>query len=214
MPIKKLTILGKSDAVITMILDNLESNELFVDVEIINNLRAPISHTIENPKFKISIKEHNDGGDAFILGVNKSANKVLVTNFFNYPFDRYINLFHKSSQISSTTTFGRGCMINSLVSIGAHTTIGNFVSMNRNASIGHHTILNDFVTIHPGANVAGFATIGEKTMIGMGSNIIDGIRIGKNSIIGAGSVVTKDIPDNVIAYGNPCRIIRANETLS
>ena len=36
-------------------------------------------------------------------------------------------------------------------------------------------------------------------------------KIGKNSIIGAGSVVTKDIPDNVIAYGNPCKIIRKNE---
>ena len=41
--------------------------------------------------------------------------------------------------------------------------------------------------------------------------IIDGIKIGRNSVIGAGSVVTKDIPDNVVAYGNPCKIIRENE---
>ena len=44
----------------------------------------------------------------------------------------------------------------------------------------------------------------------MGSNIIDGITIGNNVIIGAGSVVTKNIPDNVVAYGNPCKIIREN----
>jgi acetyltransferase-like isoleucine patch superfamily enzyme len=44
----------------------------------------------------------------------------------------------------------------------------------------------------------------------MGVNILDGIKIGKNTIIGAGSVVTKDIPDNVVAYGSPCKIIRDN----
>ena len=46
---------------------------------------------------------------------------------------------------------------------------------------------------------------------GMGTNVIDGVKIGKNSIIGAGSLVTKDIPDNVVAYGSPCKIIRDNE---
>lgn len=45
----------------------------------------------------------------------------------------------------------------------------------------------------------------------MGANIIDGIKIGENSIIGAGSLVTKDIPSGVVAYGNPCKIIRKNE---
>ena len=35
-----------------------------------------------------------------------------------------------------------------------------------------------------------------------------GVRIGKNAVIGAGSVVTKDIPDNVVAVGNPCRVLR------
>jgi acetyltransferase-like isoleucine patch superfamily enzyme len=47
-------------------------------------------------------------------------------------------------------------------------------------------------------------------MIGMGTNILNQVKIGKNTIIGAGSVVTKDIPDNVVAYGSPCKIIRDN----
>ena len=41
--------------------------------------------------------------------------------------------------------------------------------------------------------------------------VLPGVTIGDNVIIGAGSVVTKDIPDNKIAYGNPCRIIRDND---
>lgn len=50
--------------------------------------------------------------------------------------------------------------------------------------------------------------IGENTWIGAGAVIVPGVHIGKNTIIGAGSVVTKDIPDNVVAVGNPCRILR------
>ena len=52
-------------------------------------------------------------------------------------------------------------------------------------------------------------TLGENVWIGGGCTILSGVTIGKNSIIGAGSVVTKDIPENVIAAGNPARIIRS-----
>lgn len=52
--------------------------------------------------------------------------------------------------------------------------------------------------------------IGSNVWIGGGAIIMPGISIGDNVVIGAGSVVTKDIPSNKIAYGNPCRIIRDN----
>lgn len=50
--------------------------------------------------------------------------------------------------------------------------------------------------------------IGENAWIGAGVVILPGVHIGKNTIIGAGSIVTKDIPDNVVAVGNPCRVLR------
>ena len=50
--------------------------------------------------------------------------------------------------------------------------------------------------------------IGNCVWIGAGSIVLPGVTIGDNSVIGAGSVVTKDIPSNVVAYGNPCRVIR------
>lgn len=50
--------------------------------------------------------------------------------------------------------------------------------------------------------------IGENVWIGANAVVLPGITIGDNSVIGAGSVVTKDIPPNVIAVGNPCRVIR------
>lgn len=54
-------------------------------------------------------------------------------------------------------------------------------------------------------------TIGNNVWIGGGAIILPGVTIGDNVVIGAGSVVTKDIPDNTIAYGNPCRVIRENK---
>lgn len=51
-------------------------------------------------------------------------------------------------------------------------------------------------------------TIEDGAWIGAGVIILPGVRIGKNAVIGAGSVVTKDIPANVVAVGNPCKVLR------
>ena len=50
--------------------------------------------------------------------------------------------------------------------------------------------------------------IGKCAWIGANTVIVPGVTIGENSVIGAGSVVTKDIPANVVAVGNPCRVLR------
>lgn len=50
--------------------------------------------------------------------------------------------------------------------------------------------------------------IGKNCWIGAGAIILPGVNIGDNTVIGAGSVVTKDIPSNVVAVGNPCRVLR------
>lgn len=51
-------------------------------------------------------------------------------------------------------------------------------------------------------------TIGNNVWIGGGVIVLPGVTIGDNSVIGAGSVVTKNIPANVLAYGNPCRVVK------
>jgi len=52
-------------------------------------------------------------------------------------------------------------------------------------------------------------SVGDDVWIGGGSIVCPGVRIGARSVIGAGSVVTRDIPDDVLAVGNPCRVVRA-----
>lgn len=68
--------------------------------------------------------------------------------------------------------------------------------------------------IHPDSRNSGYeygieVTIGDNVWIGGNVCIMPGVTVGDNVVIGAGSVVTKDIPDSVIAVGNPCRVVRA-----
>ncbi len=89
------------------------------------------------------------------------------------------------------------------VSIGEHVFIGPNVHIYTVSHPIHHEPRNKFIEI------AQPVKIGNNVWIG-GSVIINpGVTIGNNSVIGSGSVVTKDIPENVIAVGNPCRILRA-----
>lgn len=211
MAIKKLVILGKSDATITMILDNLDSINCFPEINIINNLGLETLKTFDNTKFDIKILAKFDEFDkinALILGGFQVNTKLKIFENFQIEKRYFINIFHHFSSISSTSKFGVGCLVNSMVSVAAHTKIGDFVSINRNSSIGHHSFISDFVTINPGCNIAGNVLIGKNTQIGMGTNIIDGINVGKNSIVGAGSLVTKNVPDNVMVYGSPAQIIK------
>lgn len=111
---------------------------------------------------------------------------------------------------------------------GKHTHLGNNVYVNFNLTlvddthiyIGDNTMIGPNVTIatagHPiepelRRKIAQFnipVSIGKNVWIGAGVIILPGIQIGDNTVIGAGSVVTKDIPSNVVAFGNPCRVVR------
>lgn len=67
----------------------------------------------------------------------------------------------------------------------------------------------DYVERNSGVEFAKPITIGDNCWIGGSSVILPGATIGDNCVIGAGSVVTKDIPSNSVAVGNPCRVIRS-----
>lgn len=111
---------------------------------------------------------------------------------------------------------------------GRHTYLGKQVYANFNLTLVDDTTIRigDYVMIAPNVTIATAShpiepelrkrvgqfnrpvTIGNNVWIGAGSVILPGVTIGDNTVIGAGSVVTKDIPANVVAVGNPCRVMR------
>jgi len=89
------------------------------------------------------------------------------------------------------------------------------ITIGKNAQIAPNvSIYTAGHPIHPDSRNTGYeygipVTIGDNVWIGGNAVILPGVTVGNNVVIGAGSVVSKDIPDNVIAAGNPCRVIRA-----
>jgi acetyltransferase-like isoleucine patch superfamily enzyme len=74
--------------------------------------------------------------------------------------------------------------------------------------LDHESKLGDGVHLAPGSTLCGCVEVGDFAFVGAGAIIMPNVSIGKNSIVGAGAVVTKDVPENVLVYGNPARIIR------
>ena len=111
---------------------------------------------------------------------------------------------------------------------GHHVHFGNSVYANFNLTlvddthiyVGDHTMFGPNVTVatagHPilpelrqqGYQYNAPIHIGKNCWIGAGVVILPGVTIGDNVVIGAGSIVTKDLPDNVVAVGNPCKVLR------
>lgn len=111
---------------------------------------------------------------------------------------------------------------------GRHVHFGHSIYANFNLTLvdDTHIYVGDYTMFGPNVTVAtaghpicpesrqeGYqynfpVRIGRNCWIGAGAIIVPGITIGDNVVIGAGSVVTKDIPSNVVAVGNPCRILR------
>ena len=121
----------------------------------------------------------------------------------------FSNLVHASAQISNFAALGEGIAVGALSVVTAYSILGNYVRINRLVSIGHHTLIGEHTHVGPGVTVAGHCSIGDSCFIGAGTSIRDHIRIGKRTMIGAGSVVVKDIPEGVIAYGNPAKVMKS-----
>ena len=67
----------------------------------------------------------------------------------------------------------------------------------------------DFETRNKGLEYAKPIKVGDNVWIGGNVCVMPGVTIGSNVVIGAGSIVTKDIPDNCVAYGNPCKVAKS-----
>ena len=121
-------------------------------------------------------------------------------------------------------TIGDYSMIGHLCVFEGETTIGSKVTIQSQSHVTRGALIEDLVFIGPG-----FVGVNDKKMchnrrhiieyietpfkilraarIGSGAILVPGVTVGENAVIGCGAVVTKDIPDNMIAYGNPAKVV-------
>lgn len=124
-------------------------------------------------------------------------------NYIQLPFRANWGGHHVHFGSHIYANYGFTCVDDGHIYVGDWTQFGPNVTI---ATAGHPvepelrlgTNLQYIKDVHIGSNV----------WVGAGAVILPGVSIGDNTVIGAGSVVTKDIPANVVAYGNPCRVAR------
>ena len=146
----------------------------------------------------------------YILGCITPLKYKLVDDLKKDYNINIATLCHPHACIGSNVRLGEGVLIGPGCVVGPDTVLEDFCVLNRSVSIGHDVSLGRFSRLAPSVTLGGFTKIGEYCSIGMGATIFDRVHIGDWSVIGAGSLVTKDVPESVLAYGAPAKVIREN----
>jgi sugar O-acyltransferase (sialic acid O-acetyltransferase NeuD family) len=125
---------------------------------------------------------------------------------FNLPA-----IVHVDATVADSARLGDGTIVGAGAVIEPNSVVGDCVLVNTRAIVAHDVVIGDGTHVGPGAIVCGKTKVGLISRIGAGATIIDGMNIGSETFIGAGSVVVRDIPDNVVAFGSPAKIIRRSD---
>ena len=177
-----------------LFIDDFQPNRTLLDIPVISFSEA---------------KQNYLGSDLIIavgdpLGRKKIFSRVAACDF-SLPV-----IVDSTALVSKNASLGRGCIICPHVIIGPKSKLGENTLINAKSIVGHDAKVGQHSVLASMVNVGGHASIGENSMLGMNSSISPKGRVGKNCLITMQSLVLKDIPDNVIAVGNPARASRRN----
>ena len=182
----------------------------------------------------MTVKEKMHSGKLYLLSDEEIVKEqtMCLEKLYDYNATRPLEQEKRAALLKEMfAEIGEGCYIEPPLHAnfgGRHVHFGKNVYANFNLTlvddthiyVGDHTMIGPNVTIasagHPilpelrekGYQFNMPVHIGKNCWIGAGVVIVPGINIGNNTVIGAGSIVTKDIPANSVAVGNPCRVIR------
>lgn len=182
----------------------------------------------------MSMKERMHTGKLYLPGDQEIMKEQLACLNLLYDFNmtRPTELEKREKMLQKMfAEIGEGCYIEPPLHTnfgGAHVHFGKNVYANFNLTLvdDTHIYVGDYTMIGPNVTIAtaghpilpvlreqayqynASVHIGRNCWLGAGVIVLPGVTIGDNSVIGAGSIVTKDIPANVIAVGNPCRVLR------
>ena len=156
-------------------------------------------------------EKHDIEGCVITIGDNWSRFMIYSEVSKLCPEIYWPNAIHPSVIIGKGVSFGKGILIMAGVIVNTGAIIGDFANCYTNSNVEHDCCLGEYSSISAGVVLGGKVKIGKFSAISLNATIFDRVSIGENSVIGSASLITKDIPDNVLVYGNPGRIIRNRE---
>jgi sugar O-acyltransferase (sialic acid O-acetyltransferase NeuD family) len=142
------------------------------------------------------------------IGGSLGRDRCAISELLEQKGIRPIHAIHPNSMVARDASLSKGAQIMMGGIVGARALLDEWVIVNTGASVDHECRLGRGVHIAPGATLCGCVEVGAYTLVGAGSVVLPRVRIGEGSVVGAGSVVTRDIPDGVVAFGNPARVVR------
>lgn len=142
------------------------------------------------------------------IGDNFSRELVYKEIIEQLPNFEFITAIHPSAVIGKNVKIGKGTLIMAGVIININSVIGDFGFLATGAKIDHECKLEEFTSVSAGSVFGGLVTLKKYSAVTLGAVVLDRITIGANTVVGAGAVVTGNLPDNVIAYGVPAKVIR------
>ena len=119
---------------------------------------------------------------------------------------------HPKAFVAADASVGQGTLLVAGVVVNPAAKVGENVIVNTCASVEHECVIEDGVHISAGVHLGGRVLVRRAAVVEIGATVASGIIIGAGAIIGAGSVVLCDIPDFVLAYGVPAKVIRKIRT--
>lgn len=146
----------------------------------------------------------------FLIAAGEPAVKRKIKEKLEQANAKLGRLVDFSTVVADTAQISDGVIITPLCSISSDAILDRNSCVNTMSIIGHDVFIGGNSVISSMVNMGGGCIVGENSYIGMGALIKEGLKIGSNSIVGMGSVVYNDIPDGVIALGNPARVMRNN----
>ncbi len=148
--------------------------------------------------------------EGVIIGVGDNAVRAAVADQVSteVPALPFVNAVHPSAQLAGGASLGMGVVVAAGAVLGPDTTVSDHAIVYTGASLDHDGALGRCASLAPGVVTGGDVRIGAHTAIAIGATVLHGRSIGPHTVVGAGSVVVDDLPDHVVAYGSPARVIR------